>query len=79
MQIDFHYCCIKCLASKAGFEDKDAQVIAYASQYTDDATNHKGITIEGVPEIASDMVIEGKFETSVHGSQKNRLCWSCIS
>ncbi len=62
MQKDFHYCCIKYLASSAGFEENDAQVIAYASQYVDDATEHKGIFIDNVPEVAQDLVKDGKFE-----------------
>lgn len=47
MQIDFHYCAIKVLAQMAGFSPDDAQLIAYASQYVDDATDHKKIKIAG--------------------------------
>jgi hypothetical protein len=49
MNIDFHYCCIKTLAFKAGFAADEAEVIAYASQYTDDATEHKKIRVTGGP------------------------------
>lgn len=49
MQIDFHYCCIKALAQAAGFSPKEAQTIAYASQYTDDAVEHLPLRIEGLP------------------------------
>jgi hypothetical protein len=49
MQKDFHYCAIKCLAQYAGFPEKDAQVVAYASQFVDDATAHKAIKIAEVP------------------------------
>jgi hypothetical protein len=38
MQKDFHYYCIAVLARAAGFSEEDALTIAYASQYTDDAT-----------------------------------------
>ncbi len=62
MQKDFHYCCIKCLSRVAGFPEDEAQVIAYASQYVDDATEHKGIQIEGVPDAAKDLVMKGRFE-----------------
>lgn len=62
MQKDFHYCCIKYLASVAGFEEKDAQAIAYACQYVDDATENKGIRIRNLPDIAGVLVAEGKFE-----------------
>lgn len=46
MQIDFHYCVTKILALKAGFDDKQAQKIAYASQFVDDETNHKPFRIK---------------------------------
>ncbi|MDM8548816.1 hypothetical protein QUF72_02010 [Desulfobacterales bacterium HSG2] len=62
MQKDFHYCCIRFLSSAAGFEEEDAQVIAYACQYVDDATENKGIRIRNLPDVARDMVTEGKFE-----------------
>ncbi len=47
MQIDFHYYTIKVLAEKAGFDKADAQMIAYASQYVDDATEHNKIELSG--------------------------------
>jgi hypothetical protein len=49
MQMDFHYSVIKILASKAGFNAQQAQIIAYASQYVDDATLHKPIPITAPP------------------------------
>ena len=45
MQKDFHYYCIGILARGAGFNSKDAITIAYASQYVDDATESKPITL----------------------------------
>ncbi len=51
MQKDFHYCAIKVLAEKAGFRSNEAQIIAYASQYTDDAVAHKKLKIKNVPAI----------------------------
>lgn len=53
MQIDFHYCCIKALTTAAGFPQKEAETIAYASQYTDDAVEHFPIKIEGLPDDVS--------------------------
>ncbi|QGG46314.1 DUF6765 family protein [Heliorestis convoluta] len=38
MQIDFHHGVIYVLARLAGFEKRDADIIAYCSQYVDDAT-----------------------------------------
>jgi len=45
MQTDFHYCAVKFLAHMAGFDEAEAETIAYASQYVDDATEHKGSAI----------------------------------
>jgi hypothetical protein len=40
---------------QAGFGPEDAQTIAFASQYVDDATEHKPIRIEGIPAAAAAM------------------------
>lgn len=45
MQRDFHYNVIRVLAEKAGFVPEEAQIIAYASQYIDDAIEHKPIKL----------------------------------
>lgn len=49
MDKSFHYYCIRVLAEKAGFSAEHAQTIAYASQYTDDSTEHGKMTITNVP------------------------------
>ena len=46
MQIDFHYCTIRVLAEKAGFSHEEAQTIAIASQYIDDATLYRPIRLQ---------------------------------
>lgn len=46
MQIDFHYYCIGVLARAAGFNGEDALTIAYASQYTDDATESEPMRLK---------------------------------
>ena len=38
MQIDFHFGATYAIARLAGFDDADAQVIAYSAQYVDDST-----------------------------------------
>ena len=38
MQIDFHHATTYVIARDAGFNHHDADIIAYASQYVDDAT-----------------------------------------
>lgn len=46
MQQDFHYYCIGVLARAAGFSQKDALIIAYASQYVDDSTESELIRLD---------------------------------
>lgn len=41
MQKDFHYYIIYALAKEAGYEDNEANIIAYASQYVDDNTDRE--------------------------------------
>ncbi|MDF1546258.1 MAG: hypothetical protein P1P88_00460 [Bacteroidales bacterium] len=53
MQIDFHYATIRIIAEKAGFSAEDSQIIAYASQYVDDAVDHKEINVDGYLDILS--------------------------
>ncbi len=47
MQIDFHYYCVGALARAAGFPSEEALTIAYASQYTDNATESEPIRLAG--------------------------------
>jgi hypothetical protein len=49
MQIDFHYYCIFVLGFHAGFEKEEARIIAYSSQYVDDATESRPINLEQFP------------------------------
>lgn len=49
MDKTYHYYCIRVLSEMAGFPVKDAQTIAYASQYADDASEHKALKIANVP------------------------------
>ena len=50
MNKSFHYYCIRVLAEKAGFSADDAQTIAYASQYTDDSSEHGKMRITNNPD-----------------------------
>jgi len=50
MNKSFHYYCIRVLAEKAGFSADDAQTIAYASQYTDDSSEHGKMRITNIPD-----------------------------
>lgn len=47
MQRDFHYCATYALAVEAGYAESDAAVIAYASQYVDDATEGEPVALPG--------------------------------
>jgi hypothetical protein len=46
MQIDFHHAVTYVVARIAGFSDYDAQTVAYACQYVDDATNAGEVSFE---------------------------------
>jgi hypothetical protein len=52
MNIDFHHGTIYILSRLAGFEKKDANIIAYSSQYVDDACNCGTITFSNLPHAA---------------------------
>jgi len=51
MDIDFHYYMTKALAQRAGFSSGDAQDIAYANQYLDDACEVIPVIINGLPKV----------------------------
>lgn len=46
MQIDFHHAATYVLARYAGFAHRDAETVAYCSQYVDDATNRGTIVFD---------------------------------
>jgi len=54
MLSDFHYGVVKVLARAAGFKEGDAQIIAYASQYVDDAVSHQLVVIEKLEKLQLD-------------------------
>ncbi len=62
MQIDFHYNTIRVLTEKVGFSSEDAQIIAYASQYVDDAVDHKKMNVQGHPDILSKRFTGSTFD-----------------
>ena len=62
MQLDFHYCTTRVLAEKAGFSAEDAQIIAYASQYVDDAVDHEIMNVDGHLEILSRRFSDKTFD-----------------
>ncbi len=62
MQKDFHYGIVKVLAYYSGFDPEDAEIIAYASQYVDDATIHKPIKLTKPLEYESPRVRDNEFD-----------------
>ena len=46
MQVDFHHATTYVLARIAGFEQPEAETIAYASQYVDDATSEGAVCFD---------------------------------
>jgi hypothetical protein len=57
----FHYNCVRILSERAGFSPEESDVIAYASQYTDNATEHKPIRVDDMPEEALPQAILDTF------------------
>ena len=62
MQIDFHYCMVRLLSEKAGFTPDEAQIIAYASQFVDDANANKSFKIKDVPDFGFERYKNGYFD-----------------
>lgn len=60
MYIDFHYYMIKVLAVKAGFSIEDAEDIAYASEYVDDALEFLPMSIDSVPKAAESLLLKNR-------------------
>lgn len=61
MDEKFHYNTIHVLAHRAGFDAREAEILSYASQYTDHATEHKPIAIANLPPEASPQAECGAF------------------
>ncbi len=62
MQRDFHYGIIKLLALNAGFPSEQAEIIAYASQYVDDATFHKPVKLSSQLDLDTHRAYKNKFD-----------------
>lgn len=56
MNQPFHYNAIKLLSERAGLLENESHLLATSSQYTDDATEHKGILIHNIPDIATHRI-----------------------
>lgn len=73
MDIDFHYYMTKTLAIYAGFNEQEAQDIAYANQYTDDSVDFRPMFIGNLPKINfGDLLInDNLFDpvTTAHNKQ----------
>lgn len=71
MNIAFHYFVIKILAEKAGFNPTEAQIIAYASQYVDDAVEHKEIKVNNLEKLQLSNSFKSK---RINGDMFNPIC-----
>lgn len=68
MNISYHYYTVKTLAVKAGFDDGDAQVIAYYSQMVDDfVLSHRVIMKETPPSFFVENGMAEKLEGGMWG------------
>ncbi len=60
MQIDFHYYTIRIITEEAGFLPEDSQIIAYASQFVDDAVDHHKMKVSGQTDLMYERY-DGKY------------------
>lgn len=58
MDINFHYFAVKTLASRAGFSEDDAQLVAEYSQFVDDYSVYRSLWLEEVPEYARSLAVK---------------------
>lgn len=70
MDTNFHYYAISVLTQLAGFNERESDIIAYASQYVDDATEHKPISITGVPTEFSELYDGTSFNPTCTAHRK---------
>ncbi len=49
MDINFHYAAIKAIAHHAGFDPAESELVAYASQFVDDANEYKALNLDKDP------------------------------
>ena len=62
MDINFHYAAVKVLACHAGFPPRESELIAYASQYVDDANAHRKMNLNRKPGVAGIRFAHGEFD-----------------
>ncbi len=70
MDINFHYAAIKVLARHAGFPEDQAQLIAYASQYVDDAVAYERTALDKDPKVPGTR-FERSDKSKVRGSRSD--------
>ena len=75
MRIDFHFYTIYALARSSGFNPDDAYVIAYSSQYTDDAVDEKRILFEDRDYIDQIMTSHKVYDPSTLLDRTCRMVW----
>ena len=62
MDINFHYAAVKVLACHAGLPPRESELIAYASQYVDDANAHRKMNLDRKPGVAGIRFAHGEFD-----------------
>jgi hypothetical protein len=76
MQIDGHHALTYTVSRMAGFEHKEAEIIAYAAQYVDDATNSGLIKFKDGPMYSRISSAHGVFDMANHlDEHENHLVW----
>lgn len=62
MNINYHYAAVKVLSQHAGFSAGDSELVAYASQYVDDANAHQEMGLDKNPRVRGIRYHAGEFD-----------------
>ncbi|MGZ6298492.1 MAG: DUF6765 family protein, partial [Parachlamydiaceae bacterium] len=76
MNIDFHYGMIYTVARLAGMRQEDAQIVAHACQYIDDATTHGILEFEGGETFERFSSAHKLFDYANMLNDQNRVVWA---
>lgn len=75
MQIDFHHAIVYVIARMAGFDHRQGKVVAYASQYVDDAVNSGPITFDNGAMFARTSSAHKAFDYRNFSDLDNHYVW----
>lgn len=75
MQIDFHHTVTYVVARFSGFDHSEAQIVAHAAQYVDDATNSGVVRFDNGAIFSRYATAHGMIQMANWKNAENLLCW----